>query len=240
MTIKSLCFGLMMGAAALMMVPVAQAQPTPVTVGEKAPDYSFTDIDGKAHKLSDFRGKITVLEWTNPGCPFVKKYYSKGDMQRVQTTATKSGDVVWVAINSSGEGKEGYLASDADFKKLNAANKSAATYYVRDPKGTFGKLYGAKTTPHMFVIDKEGRLAYAGAIDSISSADQADIATAKPYVLDALTAVRAGKQPAVITSPPYGCGVKYADDAPTANPTIAPLDPKGGKPVTSVPSGTDD
>ena len=174
MNLKKLCLGLtaglMLGAAALGFTATAQAQTAPVTIGEKAPDYTFTDIDGKAHKLSDFRGKITVLEWTNPGCPFVKKYYSKGDMQRLQANTTKAGDVVWVAINSSGEGKEGYLASDADFKTLNTENKSAASLYTRDPKGTFGKLFGAKTTPHMFVIDKEGRLIYQGAIDSISSA----------------------------------------------------------------------
>lgn len=237
---KSLCLGLLMGAATLTLVPSAHAQPAPVTVGDKAPDYTFTDINGKSHKLSDFRSKMTVLEWTNPGCPFVKKYYSKGDMQRLQNAAKTAGDVTWIAINSSADGKEGYIASDADFKKLNADNKSAATLYVRDPKGTFGKLYGAKTTPHMFVIDKQGRLAYAGAIDSVSSADQGDIAKATPYVSDALAALRKGQQPAVTSTPSYGCGVKYADDAPTADPTQAPLDPKGGKPVTSIPSGTDD
>jgi peroxiredoxin len=217
MTLKKLYLGVVLGVLALS--PIAHAQTAPVIVGETAPDYTFTDINGKQHSISGLKGKMVVLEWTNPGCPFVKKYYSKGDMQTLQANSTKAGDTVWIAVNSSGDGKEGYLASDADFKKLIAEQKSHATYYVRDPKGTFGKLYGAKTTPHMFVIDKNGVLAYQGAIDNIKSPDQADIAKATPYVTDALNALRKGDKVAMTTTQSYGCGVKYADDAATADPT---------------------
>ncbi len=238
MTLKSLYTGIMLGVLALTAVPHAHAQTAPVVVGDKAPDYKFTDIDGKDHTIAGFNGKMVVLEWTNPGCPFVHKYYSKGDMQNLQAASTKTGDVVWVAVNSSGEDKEGYLASSAEFKKQIAKDNSHATYYVRDPKGTFGKLYGAKTTPHMFVIDKTGVIAYQGAIDSIPSPDQADIAKATPYVADALKALRTGSKPMTVNTPSYGCGVKYADDAPTADPTHGALNPAGGKAVTPVPSGT--
>jgi hypothetical protein len=223
----------------LTLAPQTYAQTAPVVVGDKAPDYSFTDIDGKKHSISGFKGKTVVLEWTNPGCPFVKKYYSKGDMQNLQAKATQNPDTIWVTINSSADGKQGHL-DNAGFKKLIAENKSHSTAYVLDPQGTFGKLYGAKTTPHMFVINQKGILAYQGAIDSISSPDQSDIAKATPYVMNAIESVRKGEKLAVTTTPSYGCGVKYADDAPTADPTHKPLNKDGGKPVTSMPSGTDD
>lgn len=195
-----------------------------VTVGKPAPDYSFTDIKGLSHSISGHKGKIIVLEWTNPGCPFVKKYYNKGDMQKLQEAFTHNDSIVWIAINSSAKGKEGYQASDADAQKWATDNKFAGTAYVRDPEGKFGRLYGAKTTPHMFVIDKDGNLAYQGAIDSLATPDQADIAKAENYVAAAVRAVRAGQKPATINTPPYGCGVKYADPAPAAKaePAAAP------------------
>ena len=182
-----------------------------VEIGKPAPDYTFTDIGGTSHTLSKRKGRIVVLEWTNPGCPFVKKFYSNGDMQRIQREAKKNPDVLWFAINSSGKDKEGYFSSDEEASKDVAARQFAGDAYVRDPEGTFGKLYSAKVTPHMFVIDKEGNVAYAGAIDSIKSTDVADIAKADNYVLKAIEALAEGKKPKVSSTDAYGCGVKYAD-----------------------------
>ena len=193
-----IAFGLLIGSA--------QAAET----GKTAPDYSFTDIDGNAHKISGFKGKTVILEWTNPGCPFVKKFYDANEMQRVQNEVLKDKDIVWISINSSAKGKEGNL-DEAAAKKYIADHKAAPTAYVLDASGEFGKLYGAKTTPHMFVIDKNGKLVYQGAIDSIKGFDPADIAKADNYVLKTLEALKAGKAPAVSSTEPYGCGVKYAD-----------------------------
>lgn len=179
-------------------------------IGKIAPDYTFTDIEGHSHTISKFKGKTVVLEWTNPGCPFVKKFYNAGEMQRVQKLALADKDVVWISINSSAEGKEGHLDA-AGAKKYITDHKTHATAYVLDPTGAFGKLYGAKTTPHMFVIDKDGKLAYQGAIDSIKGFDAADIAKADNYVLKALAALKAGKQPNPASTESYGCSVKYAD-----------------------------
>lgn len=178
--------------------------------GKVAPDYTFKDIEGNEHTISKFKGKTVVLEWTNPGCPFVKKFYEANEMQRVQQEALKDSNVVWFSINSSAKGKEGFL-DEAGAKKYIADHKTHATAYVLDPTGAFGKLYGAKTTPHLFVIDKEGKLAYQGAIDSIKGFDPADIAKADNYVLKTLAALKEGKLPEVTSSEPYGCSVKYAD-----------------------------
>jgi peroxiredoxin len=208
----------------------AQAQ---VITGEAAPDYTFSDINGTSHSISEFKGKIVVLEWTNPGCPFVKKWYSKGDMQNLQKTLVEDPNVIWVAINSSGKGKEGYVASDVEMKKWTTEVKFAGTAYVRDPEGTFGHLYGAKTTPHMFVIDQDGKVAYQGAIDNIPTPDQADIAKAENYVAKAVLAVRGGVAPKTVNTPSYGCSVKYAD-APAA--AAAPFDAKPAAPTAPVPA----
>jgi peroxiredoxin len=197
-----------LAVAAAFTVAPAMAE---VTIGQPAPDHSFKDVNGVEHSIAGFKGKTVVLEWTNPGCPFVKKYYDKGDMQRVQGEAKANPDLVWVAINSSADGKEGSFASDEEAKKAVTEAGFKGDAYVRDNSGAFGKLYGAKTTPHMFVIDKDGNVAYAGAIDSIKSADQADIAKADNHVLKALEALAKGEKPAVSSTEPYGCGVKYAD-----------------------------
>jgi peroxiredoxin len=190
------------------MHSTAQAQ---LVVGDIAPDHSFSDVNGKAHKLSDYKGQLVVLEWTNPGCPFVQKYYKEGDMQKLQSTFTASPSIVWFTINSSAPDKQGYAKDDAEGQRFASEAKFAGTAYVRDPQGTFGQLYGAKTTPHMFIIDKDGKLAYQGAIDSNPSADQGAIAHSDHYVKDALVALRAGQKPKVNTTQPYGCGVKYPD-----------------------------
>ena len=181
-----------------------------VEVGKAAPDYTFKDINGAEHSIAKFKGKTVVLEWTNPGCPFVKKFYNANEMQRLQKQAVADPSVVWISINSSAPGKEGNLNAQEAQKYIND-NKAAQTAYVLDPSGAFGKLYGAKTTPHMFVIDKEGTLVYQGAIDSIKGFDPAEIPQATNYIVEALTALKAGKKPATTSSQPYGCSVKYAD-----------------------------
>ncbi len=180
-----------------------------VETGKPAPDFKFTDINGVEHSIAGFKGKNVILEWTNPGCPFVVKFYKNGDMAKFQEEALKTPDTVWISINSSAVGKEGHLTVEEAKKQF--AENFKSTAYVIDASGEFGKLYGAKTTPHMFVIDKEGVLRYQGAIDSIKSFDSEDIAKADNYVLDALDAIATGAGVAVSSTEPYGCSVKYAE-----------------------------
>jgi peroxiredoxin len=175
-------------------------------VGSAAPGFTLTDADGKKRSLSDFKGKTVVLEWTNAECPFVKKHYS-GNMQKQQGEATAD-DVVWLTINSSAPGKQGHV-DGAGAKQIMARAGGKQTAYLLDAPGEVGRAYGAKTTPHMYVIDGKGVLQYAGAIDSIPSADVADIARATQYVPQTLAALAAGKPVPVKTSKAYGCSVKY-------------------------------
>jgi peroxiredoxin len=172
-----------------------------------APDFSLADIHGKKHTLSDCKGKFVVLEWNNWDCPFVKKHYNSHNMQHLQKRYTDK-DVVWFTICSSAPGKQGYYGAD-DLQKKYKSAKSAATAYLVDPDGRVGRLYGAKTTPHMFVIDPEGKLIYAGAIDNKKSTNPKDIEGATNYVEAALDAAMAGKAVKTKSSPPYGCSVKY-------------------------------
>jgi len=175
--------------------------------GEAAPDFTLTDSKGTSRKLSDFRGKFVVLEWLNHDCPFVKKHYSGGNMQKLQKEYTAKG-VVWLSIISSAPGKQGHRTgpqADADTKDRNAC----PTAVLLDPAGEVGQKFEAKTTPHMFVIDKEGKVLYAGAIDSIPSTDSADIAKAENHVRAALDAALAGKPVPTPKAKPYGCSVKY-------------------------------
>ncbi len=186
--------------------PAAYALPV---IGEPAPDFTAQDVlTGKKVHLAALKGKPVVLEWNNPECPFVKKYYSVGAMQQLQVRAAKQG-VHWVSINSSAEGKEGFLKDDATARDTVIDRNAQPEYYLRDPKGEIGHLYGAKVTPHMFVIDAEGKLAYMGAIDSKPSADSADIATATNYVTETLRALKVGTPVKTTTTQPYGCFVKY-------------------------------
>jgi len=176
-------------------------------VGEMAPNFKGMDTNGVQHELSDFLGKTVVLEWTNHDCPYVKKHYDGGNMQSIQKSATDDG-VVWLSIVSSASGKQGQL----DNATANAVMKdvgSNATARIQDPSGTIGKLYDAKTTPHMFVVDAEGALVYAGAIDSDSSFKPDGIPTATNYVTDALSSIKAGEPIEVSSTQPYGCSVKY-------------------------------
>ena len=178
-----------------------------VEPGEAAPEFTLTDSKGTSHNLSDFRGKLVVLEWLNHECPFVKKHYSGGDMQKLQKEYTDKG-VVWLSIISSAPGKQGHRTgpqAEADTKDKNAS----PTAVLLDPAGTVGQKYGAKTTPEMFVIDKEGKVIYAGAIDSIKSTNAADVAKAENHVRQALDAALAGKPVPTPKTTPYGCSVKY-------------------------------
>jgi len=180
-----------------------------VEIGQPAPAFTLTDLDGQAHSLADFKGKIVVLEWHNPDCPFVKKHYEKsGHLPKLQKAATAD-DVIWLLINSGAPGKQGADYSASEVKAYLNKNHSTATAYLTDKDGNVGHLYGAKTTPHLFVINDSGLLVYNGAIDSIRSADSADIAKATDYVTAALTAVKAGKPVEKSATEPYGCSVKY-------------------------------
>lgn len=178
-----------------------------VEVGQPAPSFSLTDSHGKTRTLEEFKGKTVVLEWTNAECPFVKKHYGSNNMQAQQKEATAAG-VVWLSINSGAPGKQGQL-DGAAANALISTSSGAQTAYLLDPEGKAGKAYGAKTTPHMYVIDGQGVLRYMGGIDSIQSADAADIPKATQYVKQALAELAGGKPVSVPVSQPYGCSVKY-------------------------------
>lgn len=176
-------------------------------IGKPAENFTLADTKGKTHSLTDFKGKFVVLEWYNPDCPFVRKHYDGGNMQSLQKTYTEK-DVVWLSINSSAAGKQGHY-TPAEYNKLAADKKTAPTALLLDHDGKVGRLYNAKTTPQIFVINPEGNLIYQGAIDNNSSADAADIATSENYVKSTLDAALAGKPVANSATKPYGCSVKY-------------------------------
>jgi peroxiredoxin len=179
-------------------------------VGKAAPGFSVAGSDGKTYDLAKLKGKTVVLEWTNPGCPFVHKHYDSGNMQSLQKKYTGKG-VVWLSVASSGEGSEGFMASNADAQAWLKEQKASPTALLRDPEGSLGHLYGAKTTPHMFVINKKGLLVYKGAIDDKPSPNPEDIASAHNWVAAALDSVLQGKPVEVGETRSYGCGVKYKD-----------------------------
>lgn len=195
--------------AAAPVTGTATAAATTASIDQAAPDFALAGIDGKTYKLSDFKGRYVVLEWNNLDCPFVKKHYGSGNMQALQKKYTDKG-VVWLTICSSGEGKQGYY-EPAALKELTKEKKLSSTAYLRDPDGTVGKEYGAKTTPNMFVVSPEGTLIYAGAIDDKPSPDPKDIPGATNYVAACLDASMAGKPVATKTTVSYGCGVKYSN-----------------------------
>lgn len=180
---------------------------TAATVGQPAPAFTLTDTNGKSHNLADFKGKTVVLEWINHGCPFVVKHYSKGHMQALQKELTGKG-VVWLSICSSAPGKQGHMSA-ADWNKTNAEKGAAPTAVLLDEDGKVGRAYGARTTPHMFVINAEGMVAYAGAIDSVKSTKADDIAGATNHVQAAVGEILSGKPVSTPTTEPYGCSVKY-------------------------------
>ncbi|QOF79202.1 thioredoxin family protein [Variovorax sp. 38R] len=176
-------------------------------VGQQAPDFVAVDTSGAKHKLSDFAGKFVVLEWTNPGCPFVRKHYGSGNMPATQKAATDKG-VVWLAINSTERAASDYLKADA-LDAWMKSQKAAPTAVLMDEDGVIGQVYGARTTPHIFIIDPKGMLVYAGGIDSIASARADDIKTATNYVNQALGEVLGGKPVSMASTRPYGCSIKY-------------------------------
>lgn len=176
-------------------------------VGAKAPDFTLVDSNGKSVQLSSYAGKTVVLEWFNKGCPYVVKHYVSKNMQSLQKTYTDKG-IVWLTIISSAPKKQGHETPE-EANKTRAEWAIASTATLLDPKGEVGRTYGAKTTPHMYVVDPKGMLAYNGAIDSISSSDAADISKSVNYVSGALDLVAAGKPVTTASTKPYGCSVKY-------------------------------
>jgi peroxiredoxin len=176
-------------------------------VGQPAPEFTLTDSDGQSHNLSDFKGKFVVLEWLNHGCPFVVKHYESGNMQNLQKEYTGK-DVVWLSIVSSAPGKQGHM-SPGETNEAKQEKGSAATAVLLDEDGTVGRLYNAKVTPELFVINPDGVLVYAGAIDDRKSTDPADVAGAKNYVKQALDEAMAGQSVSEPTTAAYGCSVKY-------------------------------
>jgi hypothetical protein len=192
-------------ALAVIAVPVSAA---PV-VGKPAPNFVAADVNGKPVTLSDFRGKTVVLEWNNPECPFVKKHYGSGNMQKAQAASAKDG-VVWLTINSGAPGKQGHL-SGPEAKAFVAQAGARPTAYLLDPRGVVGKAYDAKTTPHMYIVSPAGTLVYAGGIDDKPTPRPADVNGARNHVLAALSELKAGKVVSVATSRPYGCAIKYSD-----------------------------
>jgi AhpC/TSA family len=205
---KTLTKVILSGAALCAALSIGQA--ATAEVGKAAPDFTLTDINGTKHSLSGFKGKTVVLEWVNPECPFVIKHYDKsGNIPKTQQAATDSG-VVWLQINSAHPGAQGDYdpAKAAAWQKRNG---TASTAYFRDQDGKVGKLYDARTTPHLYVIDGGGTLVYAGGIDSIRSSKVEDIAQATNYVTAALADLKTGQPVRTKTSQPYGCPVKYAN-----------------------------
>ena len=193
---------------ALTIYALAFAGLMAIDTGTPAPAFSgVKDINGKSHNLADYKGKTVVLEWVNYDCPFVRKHYGSNNMQDLQRKYTAKG-IVWLSVNSSAPGKEGNF-SIAEWKQKSAERKVAANAILLDPSGKTGKAYGAKTTPHMYIIDGAGILQYQGAIDSTRSTDAADIKTSQNYVATALDELAAGRPVSTKETKAYGCSVKY-------------------------------
>ena len=197
--------------AALVLVacaPEAAAVAAP-PIGSQAPNFRVADANGQPVTLDQFKGKTVVLEWNNPGCPYVKKHYDSGNIQRTQAAARKDG-VVWLSVNSGAAGNQRYM-NGAHAKAFVAAQKAQPTAYLLDTNGVVGTGYGAKTTPHLYIVDRRGTLVYMGGIDDKPTPNPADIGRARNHVLAALGELKAGKPVSVPTSRPYGCNVKYKD-----------------------------
>ena len=190
-----------------LMVASVPALYAGVTIGQKAPDFTLMDSNNQRHYLSNYQGKYVVLEWVNYDCPFTKKHYDSHNMQNLQKEYTQKG-VVWLSINSSEEGKQGHFSAQ-QVNDLIKAKAAAPTAYLFDAKGGVGRIYGAKTTPHMFIVDTKGKVIYQGAIDDKPTPDLADISRAHNYVKAALDEVLAGKDVTTPMTTSYGCGVKY-------------------------------
>jgi len=204
---KSLSFLAGLAALAVALVPVAAG--AQAVVGSPAPAFTATDSHGQTHSLQEYRGKYVVLEWHNQGCPYTKKHYVSGNMQSLQKEWTAKG-VVWFTVISSAPGKQGYMTPGAENSYLTQVH-AAPTAVLMDTDGKIGRLYGAKATPQMIVIDPNGKVIYDGAIDNRPTPDPEDVKGADNYVSDALTEAMAGKPVGTPFTRPYGCGVKYPD-----------------------------
>lgn len=207
------------GAALALLAACSPATETPepkstetaeASAADMAPAFTLVDAEGVERSLADFRGRTVVLEWTNEGCPYVQKHYESGAMQALQREATGDG-VVWLTIISSAPGQQGYVEGDAA-REWQSRNNAAATHLLLDPEGTVGRLYDAKTTPDMRVIDPEGRLLFVGGIDDRPTNKIEDLEGANNYVRAALTDMEAGRPVATPFATPYGCSIKYADE----------------------------
>lgn len=181
--------------------------PTPLLAAAPAPAISLKDADGRTRTLAEFKGKVVVLEWVNEGCPYVKKHY-QGNMQSTQAAAAASG-AVWLTICSSAPGKQGHV-DGAGARKFIAEKSAKPTAFLFDPDGKVGKAYGAKTTPHMYVIDKSGQIVFRGGIDDKPTSNVADISGATNFVKAALADLKAGRPVKTAFAAPYGCAIKYA------------------------------
>ncbi|PQJ33282.1 thioredoxin family protein [Salinibacter sp. 10B] len=202
-TSLTFAFALLLLTVAPLTVSAQKAE-----VGEQAPNFTLPDTEGEKHSLAQYEGKYVVLEWLNFGCPFVGKHYGSGNMQKLQETYTDKG-VVWLSIVSSAEGKQGYYPPK-EMKAQKKKHNGNMTAILMDPAGEVGRTYGAKVTPHMYVISPEGELLYKGGIDDKPTTDEADIKGAKNYVRNALNQAMNGKEVDPNTAQPYGCTVKYA------------------------------
>ena len=191
-------------AAVLVFNPAKAA----VEIGQAAPEIELADTNGNPFKLSDHKGKIVVLEWTNHECPYVRKHYDSGNMQKTQKTVMDMGNVEWITIVSSAKNQQGYV-TDEQANEILEKEGAHVTAKLLDVSGEIGKAYGAKTTPHMYIINTDGNIAYMGAIDNEPTTRSEAIEAADNYVLNAITALKEGKEIESKTSQPYGCGVKY-------------------------------
>ncbi len=190
-------------AGATVAAPAAEPE-----IGAAATNFRAYDMNGEVVELRDFRGKMVVLEWNNPGCPFVQKHYNSGNMQRTQRAATQQG-AVWLTINSGAPGLQGHMNGEQAQAFVEGAN-AAPTHYLLDPNGVIGRGYDARTTPQMVIIDGEGRVRYNGAIDDKPTSNVADIEGARNHVVEALSEMREGRPVSIAETRPYGCSVKYA------------------------------
>ncbi len=203
MTMSKILFSTL-AVSALALAAPASAK---IATGSNVSDMTVTDSNGVQHNLSDFAGKKVVLEWTNEGCPYVKKHYTTNNMQKTQAMATADG-AVWLSVISSAPGKQGYKSGE-QANEWKEAQGAGSTAIVLDPEGDMGKAFAAKTTPHMYIIDESQTLVYQGAIDDNRSASPATVEGAKNYVMAAMDDLKAGNPVAVSDTPPYGCSVKY-------------------------------
>jgi peroxiredoxin len=208
--IAAIVLGVVLAIAAIAGYRIRDTVPTSMkepAVGSPAPAFTLTDSKGKQHNLADYKGKYVVLEWVNLGCPFVKKHYESGNMQATQKKAVDQG-VVWLSVNSSAKWKQGNMSASAWNDEI-AGRKMASTAVLLDESGEVGKAYGAKTTPHMYIVNPDGILIYKGAIDDQPTTDKDDVPGARNYVLAALDESMSGKPVSTASTQSYGCSVKY-------------------------------